>query len=387
MFGTQPYYNETIRKVVTAFGAIFNDVHIMMEDDANVKNRLFKVPLSYASKDKMMKFIHKEMSQDVQKAGQILPRMAFWVDSIEPDTGRSTTKNLKYKLVKDGSPYWVRRAPWKVNMSLLIVGRYEENVLQVAEQIYPEFQPSIGLTIKPIEGVDFTEDLNVKLLNMIPEREETDSETTRTISQTFSFSIPVWFYTGSASSTLIETAIVEYNVEIPITDPPTYEIAYTKNSVVGTYVEQSTGGSLPIVPSTLESGVAANAGRILVRRTASVTIGSFRVVMEQTDGTLKYPSLTTIGDDGKVIGITTTTVMAGSATNVVTFGEIQSSGWDFAPGPVYVGENGTLVQTQPTTGWVVKIGTALSSTRLNVDIDPISTTSELENISLNGGFF
>lgn len=231
MFGQQPVYNETVRKIVTAFGAIFNDVYIMMEDDANVKNRLFKVPLSYASKDKMMKFIHKEMSQDAQKVGQILPRMAFWIDGIEPDTARSTTKNLKYKLVKDGTDYYVRRSPWKISMSLLVIGRYDEHVLQIAEQIYPEFQPSIGLTIKPIASVDFTEDINIHLLGMTPDREETDSETTRTISQTFSFSIPVWMYTAPTEGKLIRTAVIEYNVETPITEDPTYSVEYAVSPV------------------------------------------------------------------------------------------------------------------------------------------------------------
>lgn len=229
MFGDNPSYHETVRKIVTAFGAIFNNVHIMMEDENNVKNRVYKVPLSYASKDKMMKFIRKEMDQNVQKVGQILPRMSFWIDTIEPDPDRMTTKNVRHKLVKNGTDYYVRRSPWRIGMSLLVVGRYDEQVLQISEQIFPEFQPSIGLTIKPISGVDFTEDINVKLMGMQPDREETDNNTTRTISHIFNFSIPVWFYTGMSEGKLIKTAVIEYNVEIPLTEDPTHEISYAVN--------------------------------------------------------------------------------------------------------------------------------------------------------------
>ena len=227
MFGSTPVYNETTRKVIIAFGAIFNNMYIRRVDETGTLTRKFKVPLSYADSDKMLKLINKQMDQNESKVGQILPRLSFWIESIEPDTERMAQKNLKYRMVKDGSDFWIRRTPWTISLSLMAIGRFEEDVLQIVEQIYPEFQPSIGITVKPVAGVDFSEDYNLRLSNVVPMREQENVDTTRFVAYTLNFTLPVWFYTQPTEGNLIRKSVVEYNVEKPINEDPTYEISYT----------------------------------------------------------------------------------------------------------------------------------------------------------------
>ena len=44
--------------------------------------------------------------------------------------------------------------------------------------------------------------------------------------------------------------------------------------------------------------------------------------------------------------------------------------WNWTKGPVFLGTNGMLTQTAPTSGAVaVQIGRAITSTQLQVDID------------------
>ena len=55
MLGQSHYYNRTIRKVVVAFGTLFNDLQVVRytKDGLTAKEQ-FKVPLSYGSKEKYL---------------------------------------------------------------------------------------------------------------------------------------------------------------------------------------------------------------------------------------------------------------------------------------------------------------------------------------------
>ena len=51
MLGKSQYYNRSIRKVVVAFGTIFNDLQIQRTSKDGATNfEIFKVPLTYGSK-------------------------------------------------------------------------------------------------------------------------------------------------------------------------------------------------------------------------------------------------------------------------------------------------------------------------------------------------
>lgn len=72
----------------------------------------------------------------------------------------------------------------------------------------------------------------------------------------------------------------------------------------------------------------------------------------------------------RCVGLTKTAGLAGERLAVVTFGEWTEPSWAFAPGAVYVGATGTLVQAPPLSGGVLRIGTALSATTLLVAVGP-----------------
>ena len=54
MLGQNHFYNRTIRKIVVAFGTLFNDLHIVRYDSNNNAKETFKVPLSFGSKEKYL---------------------------------------------------------------------------------------------------------------------------------------------------------------------------------------------------------------------------------------------------------------------------------------------------------------------------------------------
>lgn len=69
-----------------------------------------------------------------------------------------------------------------------------------------------------------------------------------------------------------------------------------------------------------------------------------------------------------VVGISIT---AGTTVNVRTSGVVEDPAWSWTPNaPVYLGANGYMTQTQPTSGILAVIGTAKSENELLVNIQP-----------------
>ena len=46
----QQFYHETMRKVVVAFGTMFNDIHLVRQNSAGEVTQTMKVPLAYGEK-------------------------------------------------------------------------------------------------------------------------------------------------------------------------------------------------------------------------------------------------------------------------------------------------------------------------------------------------
>lgn len=97
--------------------------------------------------------------------------------------------------------------------------------------------------------------------------------------------------------------------------------------------------------------------------TAGEALGGHRAVtaagLHATDATLDL-----------VIGITSGAAAQGDLAPYVEAGAMDEGSWSWTPGgPVFVGASGVLTQTEPV-GALKRIGTAVTATRLAVDLQP-----------------
>ena len=99
---------------------------------------------------------------------------------------------------------------------------------------------------------------------------------------------------------------------------------------------------------------------------ASSTINGHRFVAWQSDGTLAHAQP---GDLFAIAGLTTSAATVGQPVAALSEGAVAFSGWSWAPGPVFLGVDGTLTQTLPASGWVVVVGRG-DGTRLFITIQP-----------------
>lgn len=87
---------------------------------------------------------------------------------------------------------------------------------------------------------------------------------------------------------------------------------------------------------------------------------------------IEYADHRHIAHAGTMMGVTLNAATAGNPITVVLSGDIVELSWNWTPGLVFLGQEGHLTQTAPTTGFIRILGTALTATRLVLQqLDPI----------------
>lgn len=70
---------------------------------------------------------------------------------------------------------------------------------------------------------------------------------------------------------------------------------------------------------------------------------------------------------GCVFGISQTATLAGESVKIVVLGILENQAWNLSAGPVFLG-NGVLTQTVPTSGFVQILGTAMSASKMSINL-------------------
>jgi hypothetical protein len=194
------FYHSSTRKLVTAFGTLFNNIYISRTDGGVTKK--IKVPLIYSPKEK---FVHR-LNLDVDKTmvQTILPRMGFSITSMTYDTDRkknSINKRWKQEINTNDDvifQYRYEDVPYNIDFELYVYTRNMDDGLQIIEQILPFFTPEFTITIKPkiLNTSDEKVDIPI-ILNQITPSEIYDdkfSEETRVLTWDLQFTTKTYLY-------------------------------------------------------------------------------------------------------------------------------------------------------------------------------------------------
>ena len=112
-----------------------------------------------------------------------------------------------------------------------------------------------------------------------------------------------------------------------------------------------------------------------ITKTATVAIGGHRVVIASGASGAAIADKDTPDHMHRVIGITKGAAGSGNQIEIAGAGEMTEPSWTWSVGPVWLGSNGLLTQTPPTTGFLLMIGTAIAPTVLMIKIGaPISVS-------------
>lgn len=118
-----------------------------------------------------------------------------------------------------------------------------------------------------------------------------------------------------------------------------------------------------IVPANID--LAAEAG---------VNLSALRVVRLDAANKAVYADNDTAAN-ANAVGITTSAASAGATAAIRYAGLLEDAGWSWTQGPIYIGTGGTLTQTAPAGGLIVReVARAITTKKIIIDIEPLIQT-------------
>jgi len=200
MFGGH-FYHGTIRRFVSVFGSLFNDIRVIRTGGSSLR-----VPLAYGPKDKFLARIDEQTDLEAPKVAIKLPRMSFEILNISYDTQSKLNRNNR--ILSNESMFYTY-APYNISLSLSIMAKNQDDALQILEQIVPYFQPEYTITVKEGFSDLVKTDCPITLSSIdMSEDYEGDFMSRRAIIYTLSFDAKVRFYGPERKTGVIKKAIV-----------------------------------------------------------------------------------------------------------------------------------------------------------------------------------
>ena len=232
MLGTH-FYNESLRKVIIAFGSLFNNITIIRNDTDGKAKQSLKVPLAYGPKQKFI--VRLEADPGItQSVGITLPRIGFEIQSFNYDPSRKLNRLIKQKKVSPATDKKLKQmstqytpVPYNVNFELFVMTKNSDDGIQIVEQVLPYFQPEYTVTIREVPDMDIVRDVPIILNNIAYEDTYAgDFVDRRAIIYTFDFTAKAYVYGPVTTAEPITKAVVDDYINLP-DETPTRVQRYT----------------------------------------------------------------------------------------------------------------------------------------------------------------
>ncbi len=243
----QYFYNESLRKTIIAFGALFNGIYITRKNSAGTDVQSLKVPLAYGPKQKFMVRLDADPNLD-QKVAITLPRIGFEIAGFDYDPSRKLNRIIKKKKVSNTEDKKLKQmstqyspVPYNLNFELFVMTKNSDDGIQIVEQILPFFQPEYTVTIKEVPEMDVIRDVPIVLNSIGYEDTYTGSFTERrAIIYTFSFVAKAYVYGPVTTSKPITKAEATVYADLQDKAPP--RVAKVTQQAIGTPDEDDNFG-------------------------------------------------------------------------------------------------------------------------------------------------
>jgi hypothetical protein len=218
MLGTQ-FYHETIRKVVVAFGTMFNNIQLVRKDNTGKIVQSMKVPLAYGPRQKFL----VRLAEDPDLTKQVavtLPRIGFEIGGLSYDPTRKLNRVQKFKRAKSGTTKKLDMqympVPYNLDFILYVLAKNSDDSLQIVEQILPYFQPDYSITLNDIPEMDNKRDVPI-ILNGITYEDDYDGDYSarRSLIYTLNFTAKFYLYGPVTSQGVIKTVQVDQYADLP----------------------------------------------------------------------------------------------------------------------------------------------------------------------------
>lgn len=206
---TDHFYHAILKKLVIAFGSLFNNINIARYDDSGNVTQMITVPIMYGPKEKY--YARLIQDPDLQKETALtLPRISFEYTNLTYDASRhliKTNKRCAPSGDADSALQLYNPTPYNIDFELVAYTKYQEDGNQIVEQVFPFFTPDFTMTVKINEDLGLIEDVPVILNSVTVEDDyEGDFKERRVLMWTFQFTMKTNFYGPSKDAPIIKKA-------------------------------------------------------------------------------------------------------------------------------------------------------------------------------------
>ena len=276
MFGTY-FYHQTSRKMVVAFGTLFNNIEVRRTDSADAVVEVIKIPLSYGPKDKMLVRISQDPNLN-PKVALTVPRMGFELTSMTYDGARKlNTMGRNVKKGTTGLKKQFNPVPYNWDFSLYVFVKNAEDGTQILEQILPFFTPDFTVTMTLVSSMSIKMDIPLALTSVTSEDTyEGDFATRRSIIWTLSFIMKGFLYPSvTDNAKVITSSVVDTHIMSAATAAdPIYIVAEDSTPYAQNYMildKHEIDDATRIRMLTEASEDASSAGQTVSRTTVEPT--------------------------------------------------------------------------------------------------------------------
>jgi len=262
MLVNTPFYHSTIRRVVTAFGTLFNNIQIERHDAANGNVvQTIKVPVSYGPKEKWYIRLAQDpnagnISQNDGKSTQtpiqsVIPRIAFELVALNYDLRRKGVSVVKDVQIMPPIAYTgptgagvtgptgptydntrllrsFKPVPIQLQFQLYVITKTLSDSLQIIEQIVPWFVPDFTISVSINDEIDLSYDIPIVLrYPIVPQDNYTgDFNERRDITWTLVFTADATLYGPVKAQKIVLDSTTRFLAsDWPDTDVPHDEVS------------------------------------------------------------------------------------------------------------------------------------------------------------------
>ena len=170
MFGEKCYHS-LIKKYVSLFGSVFNDIVIERVDSSNATVQTIKVPIGYGPKEKYItRTVGDPNNQRLYQ--RHLPRMAFEIKTYRYANDRKlNTMGVRRTVSTDSNNVKTfasvpNPVPYDIHFKLEIMTKTVEDGLRIVEQILPYFTPDLIVKAKLLDEIDDIQEIPIFLVDV-----------------------------------------------------------------------------------------------------------------------------------------------------------------------------------------------------------------------------
>ena len=205
------FYHKIIRKTVTTFGTLFNNIQLKTYDAAGELVVQQKVPLAYGPIQKFLARLNQSPDLD-KKVNITVPRLSFEMTGITYDGGRKVPPIQRNRAVGDGETTTTKvqylPVPYNIGFEVNAIAKSQDDALQILEQILPFFQPQFTVTVDLIPEMNEKRDIPIILESIdFTDDYEGDYSTRRYIYYTLRFTVKTYMYGPVAANDIIRKSI------------------------------------------------------------------------------------------------------------------------------------------------------------------------------------